>query len=249
MICRIITIFPGMMEAVLKESILGRARERNLVKLHIYDPRDFAEDKHRSTDDEAFGGGPGMVFKPEPLFKTIRHVFTECGAGEKTPVVLTSPHGRTLDNALARELAALPEQIIICGHYGGIDERVREKFVTREVSIGDYVLTGGELAAMVMIDAAARFVPGVVGNEDSVAEDTFNDGLLGAPNYTRPASFEGMDVPEILLSGHHANIAAWRRQMKLKRTHESRPDLLEKAELSKEDKKYLESLGWKNEKI
>jgi len=240
MIWRVISIFPQMIGAVLSESILGRAREKNLVSTHLYDLRDFAEDRHRSVDDMPFGGGPGMVFKPEPLFKAVRHVRGLCAAGADTPVWLTSPHGRVLDDSLARELAAAPEHIIICGHYGGVDDRVREAFGAREISIGDYVLTGGELAAMVIIDAVSRFVPGVVGNEDSVAEDTFNDGLLGAPNYTRPASFEGMDAPEVLLSGHHANIAAWRRQIKLKRTLESRPDLLEKAELTKEDRKYLD---------
>ena len=246
MIWRVISIFPQMIGAVLSESILGRAREKNLVSTHLYDLRDFAEDRHRSVDDMPFGGGPGMVFKPEPLFKAVRHVRGLCAAGADTPVWLTSPHGRVLDDSLARELAAAPEHIIICGHYGGVDDRVRRAFGAREISIGDYVLTGGELAAMVIIDAVSRFVPGVVGNEDSVAEDTFSDSLLGPPLYTRPAEFEGMAVPEVLVSGHHANIETWRRRMKLENTFKTRPDLLKKAGLSPQDIAFLKTLGYKN---
>lgn len=248
MICRIITIFPQMMDAVLSESILGRARERNLVKTHVYDLRDFTDDRHRTVDDVPYGGGPGMVFKPEPLFRAVEHIFGQCAAGPQTPVYMTSPHGRVLDNALARELAAEPEKIIICGHYGGIDDRVRQRFQAREISIGDFVLTGGELPALVIIDAAARFVPGVVGKTESVEEDTFNDGLLGAPNYTRPAEFAGWKVPDVLPSGHHANIIAWRRRKKLELTLRRRPDLLLKAALSEKDIAILKSLGYGKEK-
>lgn len=248
MICRIITIFPQMMDAVLSESILGRAREKDLVKTHVYDLRDFTDDRHRTVDDVPYGGGPGMVFKPEPLFRAVEHVFGLCAAGPDTPVYMTSPHGRVLDNALARELAAEPEKIIICGHYGGVDDRVRQRFRAREISIGDFVLTGGELPALVIIDAAARFVPGVVGKPESVEEDTFSDGLLGAPLYTRPAEFAGWKVPEVLPSGHHANIIAWRRAKKLELTLRRRPDLLEKAALSDNDIAILKSLGYGKEK-
>ena len=243
MICHVITIFPQVLEAVLSESILGRARERNLVNIHYYDPRDFTTDKHRTVDDEPFGGGPGMVFKPEPLCTAVRQALARCAAGH-APVFMTSPHGRLLDNDLARRLAATDEFLLICGHYGGVDERVRDTFHAEEISIGDYVLTGGEVPAMAIIDAAARFVPGVVGNPESVAEDTFSDGLLGAPLYTRPAEFEGRSAPDVLLSGHHANIEVWKRQQKLRRTFERRPDLLENAELSPQDRKYLSSLGY-----
>lgn len=247
MICHIITIFPQMMQTVLSESILGRARERNLVTTHLYDLRDFTEDRHRTVDDVPYGGGPGMVFKPEPLFRAVEHIFSRCAAGAHTPLYMTSPHGRVLDNALARDLAAEPEKIMLCGHYGGVDDRVRQRFQAREISIGDYVLTGGELPALVIIDAASRFVPGVVGNPDSVGEDTFNDGLLGAPNYTRPAEFAGWKVPEILSSGHHANIQAWRRRKKLELTLHRRPDLLNQAGLTKEDIAILKSLGYGKE--
>jgi tRNA (guanine37-N1)-methyltransferase len=248
MICHIITIFPQMMDVALSESILGRAREWNLVKTHVYDLRDFTDDRHRTVDDVPYGGGPGMVFKPEPLFRAVEHLFGLCSAGDRTPVYMTSPHGRVLDNGLAVELAAEPEKIIICGHYGGIDDRVRQRFQAREISIGDFVLTGGELPALVIIDAAARFVPGVVGNSESVAEDTFNDGLLGAPNYTRPAEYQGWKVPEVLPSGHHANITAWRRRKKLELTLRRRPDLLHKAGLSESDIAILKSLGYGKEK-
>jgi tRNA (guanine37-N1)-methyltransferase len=231
------------MDRFLSESILGRAREKNLVKINLYDLRDFTEDRHRSVDDEQYGGGAGMVLKPDPLFKAVRHVLGRCESAD-VPVWLTSPGGRVFDNTFARELAAVPEQILLCGHYGGVDERVRENLVTGEISIGDYVLTGGEIAAIAIIDASARFVPGVVGNEQSVAGDTLADGLLGPPQYTRPAAFEGLAVPEVLISGHHANIQTWQRRMKLENTFRRRPDLLDKANLSRQDIELLQTFGY-----
>lgn len=242
MIWHVITLFPEVMDAYLSESIPGKARERNLVKINLYHLRDFTEDRHRTVDDEPYGGGAGMVLKPDILFRAVRHVRTQC-AGPEAPVWLTSPQGRLFDDGMARELAALPEQIIICGHYGGFDERVKS-IATGEISIGDYVLTGGEVAAMAIIDASARYVAGVVGKEESVREDSLADGLLGPPQYTRPPVFEGMEVPEVLLSGHHANIQAWRRRMKLQNTLAARPDLLQKANLSPQDIEFLRSLGY-----
>lgn len=246
MIWHIVTLFPEEMDVFLSVGVLGRAREKGLVRINLVNPRDFTEDRHRTVDDIPYGGGAGMVMKPDPLFKAVRGI--RSGSTGEMPVWLTSPHGRLLTDGLARELAATLEQIIICGHYGGVDDRVRAELATGEISIGDYVLTGGETAAVAIIDSAARFVGGVVGNEDSVREDTFSDGLLGPPQYTRPPQFEGHEVPEVLLSGHHANIQAWRRRMKLKATLEARPDLLHKADLSAQDVRVLEEYGYKKEK-
>jgi len=239
----ILTVFPEMVSGAIGHSILKRAQESGLVEIVVHDIRDFAHDRHRSTDDEPFGGGPGMVMKLAPLFEAVEHVRgLAVSEGESPLVVLTSPQGRKLDQAYARRLAELPWLVIICGHYEGVDERVRERLVDEELSIGDYVLTGGELPALVILDTVARLVPGVLGGEESAAQDSFSDGLLEHPHYTRPAEFRGWSAPEVLLSGHHAEIAKWRRRESLKRTFLRRPDLLETASLTEEDKTELDKI-------
>lgn len=240
----ILTIFPEMVQNAASCSILGRAQNAGSLRVHVHDLRDYAGGKHRATDDYPFGGGAGMVMLPGPLFRAIEAISEE--SSEPLTVLLMAPDGEPFSQKMARELSALGRFAIICGHYEGIDERVRERLVTREVSIGDYVLTGGELPALVILDAAARLIPGVLGNETSPHEESFGDEaglLLEYPHYTRPADFEGMTVPPVLLSGHHAKIADWRRQMSLVRTRERRPDLWEKLEptLSAADRKLLDS--------
>ncbi len=248
MIVHVITLFPEIVEAYFSEGVVARAREDGLLEINATQLRDFAEDKHRTVDDYPYGGGAGMILKPDVMAKAIRHVMSMCeNGGERTPVVLTTPHGRRFDAGIARELSSRLEWIVICGHYGGIDQRIVDRFVTDEISIGDYVLTGGELPALVMIDAAARFIPGVLGNEGSAAGDTFEDGLLGAPNYTRPPVFENCEVPDVLLSGHHAHIDTWRRRRKLELTRQRRPDLLENAAISGEDREYIKKLETKED--
>ena len=236
----IVTIFPKMVEAPLAEGIVGRAIERGALDVKVYDLRDFTTDRHRVVDDMPFGGGPGMVLKPEPLFRAVARIRAERG----TPgaVVLTSPDGAKLTHAAAGRLRDCGHVAILCGRYEGVDERVRRHLVTEEISIGDYVLSGGELPALVIIDAVARLVPGVVGDEQSVARDTFAAGLLDFPQYTRPAEFEGMSVPAVLVSGHHGQIAQWRRREALARTLERRPDLLKTSALSREDEEHLAQL-------
>lgn len=236
----IVTIFPKMVEGPLQEGIVGRAIERGLVDLKIHDLRDFAPDRHRVVDDMPFGGGPGMVLKPEPLFRAVERITAE--RGKPGAVVLTSPDGPKLTHATAERLRGLGHVAILCGRYEGVDERVRRHLATEEISIGDYVLSGGELPALVIVDAVARLVPGVVGDEQSVARDTFATGLLDFPQYTRPAEFDGMAVPPVLLSGHHAEIERWRRREALVRTIERRPDLLDGAELTPEDRAQLKEL-------
>jgi tRNA (guanine37-N1)-methyltransferase len=220
----IVTIFPGMVSAPLAEGIVGRAIQRGLLDVTIHDLRDHTTDRHRVVDDVPFGGGPGMVLKPEPLFRAVEHIRRE--RGEPAAVILTSPDGRRFTHGDAARLSGLPHLVVLCGRYEGVDERVRLHLATEEISIGDYVLSGGELPALVILDAVARFVPGVVGDEASVARDTFARGRLDFPQYTRPAEFRGMAVPPVLLSGHHAEIEAWRRREALRRTLERRPDLL-----------------------
>jgi tRNA (guanine37-N1)-methyltransferase len=236
----IVTIFPKMVEAPLAEGIVGRAIERKVLDVKVHDLREFTTDRHRVVDDMPFGGGPGMVLKPEPLFRAVERIREERG----TPgaVVLTSPDGPKLTHATAERLRDLEHVVILCGRYEGVDERVRGHLVTEEISIGDYVLSGGELPALVIVDAVARLVPGVVGDEQSVARDTFATGLLDFPQYTRPAEFNGMGVPPVLLSGHHAEIERWRRREVLRRTLERRPDLLTDATLSSEDRALLHEL-------
>ena len=221
----IVTIFPRMVQAPLAEGIVGRAIERGAIDVRVHDLRDHTTDRHRVVDDVPFGGGPGMVLKPEPLFRAVEHI--RAGRGEPAAIVLTSPDGEPLTHAVAERLSALDHVVILCGRYEGVDERVREHLATDTISIGDYVLSGGELPALVIVDAVARLVQGVVGDDASVRGDTFaRDGLLDFPQYTRPADFRGLKVPPVLLSGHHAEIEKWRRQQALDRTRRHRPDLL-----------------------
>jgi len=233
----ILTIFPGMFRGPFEESIVKRAVEKGIVQIFLHDIRDYASDRHRTVDDYPYGGGPGMVMKPEPLFAAVDDVQGQ--AAERGPVVLLTPQGRLFDQKVAVELARHDRLILICGHYEGVDARVHEHLVTDEISIGDYVLSGGELAAMVVVDAVVRQIPGVLGSPLSSADDSFAQGLLEHPQYTRPADFRGMSVPEVLLSGNHGEIARWRRQQSLLRTARRRPDLLVRADLSKEEKQWL----------
>ncbi len=220
----ILTLFPGIFEGPLRESLLGKAIEADLVDVRVYDIRDQATDRHRTTDDESYGGGPGMVMKPEPVFAA----YESLGEGSRRAIVL-SPAGRRLDQALVRELASEPWLVLICGRYEGIDERVVEGLPAEEVSVGDYVLSGGEVPALVLLEAVTRLVPGVIGREESHERDSFGEqGLLDHPHYTRPAEFRGMRVPEVLLSGNHAEIERWRREAALEKTRRNRPDLLER---------------------
>jgi tRNA (guanine37-N1)-methyltransferase len=236
----VVTIFPAMVEALLKEGIISRAQERGLVDVKAWDLRAFTSDRHRVVDDVPFGGGPGMVMKPEPLFAAVEGIAAERGTPDA--VVLMTPQGRTLTHEMAARFAGMARVTILCGRYEGIDERVTDALVTDEVSIGDYVLTGGELPALVLIDAMARLVPGVVGDEASVQEDSFVRGLLDHPHYTRPAVFRERAVPDVLLSGHHAEIERWRARQRVMRTRARRPELLAGARLSAEEQAALEDV-------
>ncbi len=231
----IFTLFPAMFFSALQESILKRAQQRGLLTLIVHSIRDYALDRHQMTDDLPYGGGEGMILKPEPIFRAVRSVLGQATA----PVILLTPQGRPLKSALVQELAQQPRLLLICGHYEGVDERVRRYLVTDEISIGDYVLTGGELAAMVLVDAVARFIPGVLGAAESAHHDSYASGLLEGPQYTRPLVFENWAVPEVLVSGNHARIARWKRTMALQRTLERRPDLLEGVMLTGEDVEIL----------
>jgi tRNA (guanine37-N1)-methyltransferase len=236
----VITIFPDMVRHALDAGIIGRAVSRDVVDITVRDLRDYTTDRHRTVDDVPFGGGPGMVLKPEPLFRAVGAIQAERGAGA---VVLMSPQGRALTHDEAARFSRMERLIVICGRYEGVDERVVESLVTDEMSIGDYVLTGGELPALVFVDAVVRLVPGVVGDRQSVAEDSFAAGLLDHPHYTRPAEFEGRKVPPVLVSGHHGAIEKWRRRARLRRTLERRPELLERAEgLEPADRAALDEL-------
>lgn len=218
----IITIFPDMFAPVVNESIIKRAQEKKKVAIKVHDLRDFTKDKHRKVDDRPFGGGPGMVMTPEPIFKAVQKIKGK----KKTYVILTCPGGTPFTQKKARQLAKKKNIIIIAGHYEGVDERVREKLVDESISIGDYVLTGGELPAMVIVDAVTRLIPGVVGKEASLDFESFEKGLLEYPHYTRPANFKGMKVPAVLLGGHHKDIEEWRHAEAVKRTKKNRPDLI-----------------------
>jgi tRNA (guanine37-N1)-methyltransferase len=218
----VLTIFPGMFESPLRESLLGRAIERGLIDVRLHDIRDATTDKHRQVDDESYGGGPGMVMKPEPIFAAVEAL----GEGPKR-VMLLSPAGRRLDQAFVRALADEPWLVLVCGRYEGVDERVAQGLPAEEVSIGDYVLSGGEVPALVLIEAVTRLVPGVIGKDESHEHDSFEDGILDHPHYTRPPEFRGLAVPEVLLSGNHAEIERWRREAALEKTRRVRPDLLE----------------------
>jgi tRNA (guanine37-N1)-methyltransferase len=220
----IITIFPGIFDSPLRESLLGRAIEAGLLDVRVHDLRDSTTDKHRQVDDESYGGGPGMVLKPEPVFAAVESL----GAGDRRTLLL-SPAGRRLDQDLARQLAAEPWLVLICGRYEGVDERVAAGLPAEEVSIGDYVVAGGEVPALVVLEAVTRLVPGVIGRRESHEQDSFGDaGMLDHPHYTRPAEFRGLRVPETLLSGNHAEIERWRREAALEKTRRNRPDLLER---------------------
>jgi len=219
----VLTLFPAMFAGPLDESIIKRAREAGRLDLAIHNLRDYAHDRHKTVDDRPFGGGPGMLLKPEPIFEAVESL-----AREVTRVILLSPAGRPFNQAIARELAGYEHLLMVSGHYEGFDERVREQLADDELSIGDYVLTNGALPVMVIIDAVTRLLPGVLGDEDSAQQDSFSQGLLEYPQYTRPADFRGMTVPEVLLSGNHAEIARWRAEQARLRTEERRPDLLDK---------------------
>lgn len=233
----VLTLFPGMFEGPLTESILKRAREKGLIKVALHNIRDYAHDRHSVTDDYPYGGGAGMVMKVEPLAACIEHA--KAGSPEAR-VILTTPRGRSFNHAVAAELAQEETLIIICGRYEGVDERVRELFVDDEISLGDFVLTGGEMAAMVIIDAVSRLLPGVLGSEESATNDSFVDGLLEYPQYTRPPEFRGLEVPKVLLSGNHQEIEKWRRHKSLEATALLRPGLLQNVNLTAADRKYLE---------
>ncbi len=231
----ILTTFPQIIVAVAGESVLGKARERGVVEIEAVNLRDYADGKHRSTDDEPYGGGPGMVMTCEPVFRAVEAVASRSGPG-RPRIILMTPQGQRLDHKVAKELALQSHLIIICGRYEGVDERVREHLVTDEISIGDYVLAGGELPALVLMETVARLVPGVLGDESSPDSESFSSGLLEYAQYTRPADFRGHRVPEVLLSGNHAEIENWRRANALERTLNRRPDLLDVAPLTEEDK-------------
>jgi len=235
----IVTIFPEPVRSMLDYSILGRARARGAVSVEVHDLRGWTSDRHHSTDDYPYGGGAGMVMTPEPICAAVDDLRQRTGAGR---VVFLTPQGRVLTQALVEELAAEDALILVCGHYEGIDERARQLVITDEVSIGDYLLTGGELPALVLTDAVARLQPDVVGSVASVDEESFADGLLEHPHYTRPRSYRGLDVPEVLLSGHHEEIRRWRRRESIRRTHERRPELLQYADLDADDLEFLREL-------
>lgn len=237
----VLTIFPGIFAGPLDESILRRARESELSEVHVHDLRDWATDRHRTVDDYTFGGGPGMVMKPEPLFTAVEAIQTM--AEPLATVILMTPQGRTLDSRMVSELSQSDRLLLVCGRYEGVDERVRQHLVQHEISIGDVVLSGGEIPALVLIDAITRRIPGVLGGgEHSLREESFEDGLLEYPQYTRPAKFRDWEAPQVLLSGHHSDIDHWRRRQRLLRTLERRPDLLSIADLSDEERGWIESL-------
>jgi tRNA (guanine37-N1)-methyltransferase len=234
----ILTLFPQMFQGIFDSSIIKRAIDQKLVSLGVHNIRDYTHDKHHTADDYPYGGGAGMVLKPEPIFEAVESIEREADV----PVILLSPQGRLFSQQVAQELARYSHLILICGHYEGVDERVREHLATDEISIGDYVLSGGELAAMVVIDAVFRLVPGVLGSEASPLDDSHVAGLLEYPQYTRPDTYRGWSVPEVLLSGNHAQIDNWRREQAIRRTYKHRPELLDKAELSSDEKRLVERL-------
>jgi len=249
----VFTLLPDVFSPYLASSILQRAHQRGLIDVHVHNIRDWTHDRHHVTDDEPYAGGGGMVMKVEPFFEAVESVLgpstalpgLAARAGRAAcPVILLTPQGRVFTQKVAAELSAHPRLALICGRYEGVDERIRAHLATDEISIGDYVLTGGELPAMILIDAVARLIPGVLGDPDGAADDSHASGLLEYPHYTRPPEFRGWRVPEILLSGDHAKIAKWRREQSLLRTLERRPDLLEMAELSEKERKFLIEHGY-----
>ncbi|MGM0509238.1 MAG: tRNA (guanosine(37)-N1)-methyltransferase TrmD [Fusobacteriota bacterium] len=238
----ILTLFPEMFTGFLTESMIKRALDEKKFKIDLINIRDYTDDKHNTVDDSPFGGGPGMVLKPEPLFKSLSYIKEKKKNSKKSKVIYVSPQGEKFNQEMAKDFSKLDEITILAGRYEGVDERVIDEFVDMEVSIGDFVLTGGELPAMVMIDAITRLLPGVLGNSDSYKEDSFYNGLLDHPHYTRPSEYKGKKVPDILLSGHHANIKRWRMKKSLKRTLERRPDLIDEKDLNKEQKNILKEI-------
>jgi len=234
----VLTLFPQMFQDIFSLGIFKRAIDQKLVSLGVHNIRDYTHDKHHTADDYPYGGGAGMVLKPEPIFEAVESIERE----PDVPVILLTPQGRLFSQKVAQELSHHSHLVLICGHYEGVDERVSEHLATDKLSIGDYVLSGGELAAMVVIDAVFRLVPGVLGSEASPLDDSHVGGLLEYPQYTRPAEYRGWAVPEILLSGNHAQVDSWRREQAIRRTHKNRPELLDKAELSPEEKRFVERL-------
>ena len=244
----VFTLLPEVFPAYLESSILKRAAQRGLINVQVHNIRDYTHDKHHTTDDTPYGGGGGMVMKPEPVFEAIESVLglnplqTPPIPDSTTPIILLTPQGRVFNQRIAEELSAHERIALLCGRYEGVDERIREHLVTDEISVGDYVLTGGELPAMMLIDAVSRLIPGVLGDPTGAEDDSHSMGLLEYPHYTKPAEFRGWKVPEILVSGDHAKIDKWRREQALSRTFRKRPDMLEKAELNDNDKKFLQGL-------
>ncbi|WP_155590698.1 tRNA (guanosine(37)-N1)-methyltransferase TrmD [Lysinibacillus cavernae] len=234
----VLSLFPDMFSGVFGASILKKAQEKGAVKLEVTDIRAYSGNKHNQVDDYPYGGGAGMVLKPEPMFSAVETIT----AGKQPRIILMCPQGERFTQKKAEELAQETELVFLCGHYEGYDERIRQHLVTDEISIGDFVLTGGELGAMTVIDSVVRLLPGVLGQKDSHIQDSFSTGLLEHPHYTRPAEFRGMKVPDVLLSGNHAKIEQWREEQSLKRTFERRPDLLEQYPLTDKQKLYLEKL-------
>jgi tRNA (guanine37-N1)-methyltransferase len=240
----VFTLLPEVFEPYLRSSILLRAQENRLMSVRVHNIRDFTHDKHRTTDDVPYGGGGGMVMKPEPVFEAVETVLgMTAGDAPPCPIILLTPQGRVFSQAIARELSQHPHIALVCGRYEGVDERIRAQLVTDEVSIGDYVLTGGELPALILIDAVARMLPGALGDPDGAVTDSHAGGMLEHPHFTRPPEFRGVRVPDVLLSGDHAKINEWRRQESLRRTIERRPDLLMTAELTDEDIRFLSAQG------
>ncbi len=239
----VLTIFPDMFDSPFAEGIVRRGIDKGLIELRAHDIREYTHDRHRSTDDYTFGGGPGMLMKPGPLFEGVEAIKTNHEVSADAPVILLTPQGKRLNQPVVEQFIEQEDDLIlICGRYEGVDERVRQHLVSHEISVGDYVLSGGEIGAMVLIDAVSRLVPGVVGSMESTQDDSFTTGLLQYPQYTRPADFQDMTVPDILLSGNHAEIEKWRRRESLRRTVERRPDLLEDLSLSDDDRAFLDSL-------
>jgi tRNA (guanine37-N1)-methyltransferase len=241
----VFTLLPEVFTPYLQASMLDKAASRGLIEVQLHNIRDYSHDRHHTTDDTPYGGGGGMVMKPEPLFEAVESVL---GTPPACPVIMLTPQGRVFNQKIAAQLAAQPRIALICGRYEGIDERIRQGLVTDQISIGDYVLTGGELPALILIDALSRLLPGVLGDPDGATDDSHASGLLEYPHYTRPPEFRGQTVPEVLLSGDHGKIARWRREQALLRTLEQRPDLLPNAPLTAADKKFLKSLGYDSDK-
>ena len=238
----ILTLFPEMFQGLFSLGIFKRAIDRKLVSVNLHNIRDYTHDKHHTVDDYAYGGGAGMVLKPEPIFEAVESIKSNIHQVSELPIILLTPQGRLFSQQMAQELSKYKHMILICGHYEGVDERVREHLVTDEISIGDYVLSGGELAAMVVIDAVVRLLPGVLGSQASPLDDSHVAGLLEYPQYTRPDVYRGWSVPEVLLSGNHAQIAKWRRDQTILRTLERRPELLDKANLTLEERQLVDRL-------